>query len=134
MRLQFFPSRQIGWYMARLFLVRTLAVLLMLVLVLQTLDLLGESGKILSVAGNGEGDLWRYIGWRAPQLIARFLPFSVLLATLITFATLSQNSEVVAMKAAGCNGASVGRSKSAGLTRAEPTATSLAAPWPSCRW
>jgi lipopolysaccharide export system permease protein len=90
-RLQFFPSRQIGWYMARLFLVRTLAVLLMLVLVLQTLDLLGESGKILSVAGNSEADLWRYVGMRAPQIIARFLPFSVLLATLITFATLSQN-------------------------------------------
>lgn len=101
MRLQFFPSRQIGWYMARLFLVRTFAVLLMLVLVLQTLDLLGESGKILSVAGNSEGDLWRYVGMRAPQIIARFLPFSVLLATLITFATLSQNSEVIAMKAAG---------------------------------
>jgi lipopolysaccharide export system permease protein len=101
MQLQFFPSRQIGLYMAKLFLVRTLAVLLMLVLVLQTLDLLGESGKILSVAGNDEGDLWRYIGMRAPQIIARFLPFSVLLATLITFTTLSQNSEVVAMKAAG---------------------------------
>ena len=101
MRLQFFPSRQIGWYMARLFLVRTFAVLLMLVLVLQTLDLLGESGKILSVAGNSEADLWRYVGMRAPQIIARFLPFSVLLATLITFATLSQNSEVIAMKAAG---------------------------------
>jgi lipopolysaccharide export system permease protein len=101
MQLQFFPSRQIGFYMARLFLVRTVAVLLMLVLVLQTLDLLGESGKILSVAGNSEGDLWRYIGMRAPQIIARFLPFSVLLATLITFTALSQNSEVVAMKAAG---------------------------------
>lgn len=101
MRLALFPSRQIGWYMARLFLVRTFAVLLMLVLVLQTLDLLGESGKILSVAGNSESDLWAYVGMRSPQIIARFLPFSVLLATLITFATLSQNSEVVAMKAAG---------------------------------
>ncbi len=101
MQLQFFPSRQISFYMAKLFLVRTIAVLLMLVLILQTLDLLGESGKILGVPGNSEGDLWRYIGMRAPQIIARFLPFSVLLATLITFATLSQNSEVVAMKAAG---------------------------------
>ena len=36
-----------------------------------------------------------------PQLIARFLPFSVLLGTLITFAGLNQNSEIVAMKAAG---------------------------------
>ena len=101
MQLQFFPSRQISLYMARLFLVRTFAVLIMLVLVLQTLDLLGESGKILAVPGNSEADLWRYVGMRAPQIIARFLPFSVLLATLISFATLSQNSEVVAMKAAG---------------------------------
>jgi lipopolysaccharide export system permease protein len=101
MAMSVFPSRQIGWYMARLFVVRTLAVLLMLVLILQTLDLLGESGKILSVAGNSDADLWRYIGMRVPQLIQRFLPFSVLLGTLIAFTTLSQNSEVVAMKAAG---------------------------------
>jgi lipopolysaccharide export system permease protein len=101
MAMSFFPSRQIGLYMAKLFLVRTFAVLLMLVLILQTLDLLGESGKILGVPGNGEGDLWRYIGMRVPQLIQRFLPFSVLLGTLITFTTLSQNSEVVSMKAAG---------------------------------
>jgi lipopolysaccharide export system permease protein len=38
---------------------------------------------------------------RAPQIIARFLPFSVLLGTLITLMTLNQNSEVIAMKAAG---------------------------------
>lgn len=101
MRLDFFPSRQIGLYMAKLFLVRTFAVLLMLVLILQTLDLLGESGKILGVPGNSDADLWRYIGYRVPQLIQRFLPFSVLLGTLIAFTTLSQNSEVVAMKAAG---------------------------------
>jgi lipopolysaccharide export system permease protein len=99
--VHFFPSKNITWYMARLFILRSLAVLAMLVLILQTLDLLGESGKILSVAGNDQGDILRYVTMRAPQIIARFLPFSVLLGTLITFATLSQNSEVVAMKAAG---------------------------------
>ena len=36
-----------------------------------------------------------------PQLVARFLPYSVLLATILTLATLNQNSEVIAMKAAG---------------------------------
>ena len=35
------------------------------------------------------------------MLISRFLPFSVLLGTLIAFVGLNQNSEVVAMKAAG---------------------------------
>ena len=36
-----------------------------------------------------------------PLLISRFLPFSVLLGTLIAFTGLNQHSEVVAMKAAG---------------------------------
>src|SRR5690606_36310006 len=76
-------------------------VLLMLVLVLQMLDLLGESGKILAQRGNGEAQLWSYVSLRMPQLISRFLPYSALLATIITLASLSQNSEVVAMKAAG---------------------------------
>lgn len=99
--MHFFPSRNITIYMAKLFVTRSLAVLAMLVLILMTLDLLGESGKILSVAGNDQGDVISYVGMRAPQIIARFLPFSVLLGVIITFATLSQNSEVVAMKAAG---------------------------------
>ena len=96
-----FPSRTLTLYLARLFIVRILAVLMMLVLVLQSLDLLSESGKILGHAGNGQAQLGQYILMRMPQLIARFLPYSVLLATIITLATLNQNSEVVAMKAAG---------------------------------
>jgi lipopolysaccharide export system permease protein len=40
-------------------------------------------------------------GLRVPLLISRFLPFSVLLGTLIAFTGLNQHSEVVAMKAAG---------------------------------
>lgn len=101
MQLDFFPSRTLAWYVARLFIVRVVGVLLMLVLVLQMLDLLSESGKILGRAGNGEADLWTYVSLRTPQLVARFLPYSALLATIITLATLNQNSEVVAMKAAG---------------------------------
>ena len=99
--LGFFPSRQLALYMTRLFITRTLAVLVALVLVLMTLDLLGESGKILAVPGNGDAELWRYVGLRIPLLISRFLPFSVLLGTLIAFVGLNQHSEVVSMKAAG---------------------------------
>ncbi len=97
----FFPSRRLALYMVRLFLTRSLAVLVALVLVLMTLDLLGESGKILAIPGNGDADLWRYVSLRIPLLISRFLPFSVLLGTLIAFVGLNQHSEVVAMKAAG---------------------------------
>ena len=99
--LQFFPSRRIALYTVKLFVTRSLAVLFALVLVLMTLDLLGESGKILAVKGNGEAELWQYVSLRVPLLISRFLPFSVLLGTLIAFTGLNQHSEVVAMKAAG---------------------------------
>jgi lipopolysaccharide export system permease protein len=99
--LKFFPSRRLALYMVRLFVSRSLAVLVALVLVLMTLDLLGESGKILAVPGNTDADLWRYVGLRIPLLISRFLPFAVLLGTLIAFVGLNQHSEVVAMKAAG---------------------------------
>ena len=101
MHFDFFPSRTITIYMAKMFAVRILAVLLMLTLVLQMLDLLSESGKILAAPGNGQAQLLTYVSLRFPQLVARFLPYSVLLATLITLSTLNQNSEVVAMKAAG---------------------------------
>lgn len=101
MLLDFFPSQRLTIYLGKTFAVRILAVLVMLVLVLMMLDLLSRSGDILAVPGNGEAELLRYVGLRVPQLIARFLPYSVLLATIITLATFNQNSEVVAMKAAG---------------------------------
>lgn len=97
----FFPSRTVSIYMGRMFLIRTFSVLAGLVLVLMTLDLLGESGDVLAYPGNGQAQLWTYVGLRAPQIVARFLPFSVLLGTLITLATLNQNSEVISLKASG---------------------------------
>jgi lipopolysaccharide export system permease protein len=99
--LDFFPSRVLTLYLAKMFALRIVAVLAMLVLVLMMLDLLGKTGDILAVNGNGEAELWKYAGLRGPQLVARFLPYSVLLATIITLAGLNQNSEVIAMKAAG---------------------------------
>lgn len=101
MQLDFFPSRSLTLYLAKMFVVRIFAVLVMLVLVLMALDLLGNSGKILEPEGNGQAEILKYVSLRIPQLISRFLPYSVLLATLITLVTLNQNSEVVAMKAAG---------------------------------
>ena len=99
--LSFFPSRRMALYMVRLFLTRSLAVLFALVLVLMMLDLLGEAGKITAIPGNGDAALWHYVALRVPVLASRFLPFAVLLGTLIAFVGLNQNSEVVAMKSAG---------------------------------
>src|ERR1043165_5974314 len=99
--LHFFPSKRIAFYMARLFITRSAAVLVALVAILLMLDLLGNRGKILAHPGNGDAELWRYAGLRIPQLIQRFLPFSALLGALITLAGLNQNSEIISMKAAG---------------------------------
>ncbi|MBX3564248.1 MAG: LPS export ABC transporter permease LptG [Sphingomonas sp.] len=99
--MNFFPSRTMSLYMAKMFLVRTFAILAALVLVLQSLDLLTESGRVLAYAGNGDAEIWRYVGLRAPQIIATFLPYSVLLGSIITLSQLNQNSEVIAMKASG---------------------------------
>ncbi|HWU02109.1 MAG TPA: LPS export ABC transporter permease LptG [Novosphingobium sp.] len=101
MVLELFPSRRLAIYLAKLFVTRIVGVLILLVMVLQVLDLLSESGNILAHPGNGEAQIWHYVGLRAPQLVARFLPYSVLLATLFTFFPLNQNSEVIAMRAAG---------------------------------
>jgi lipopolysaccharide export system permease protein len=96
-----FPSSTLARYTARMFLIRTAAFLAGLTLILMTLDLLGESGRILAVPGNGEAELWKYVSLRTPQIIALFLPFSVLLATLLSFMTLNQNSEITIFRAAG---------------------------------
>lgn len=99
--MDFFPSRTLAFYTAKMFLIRVFSVVALLVAVLMSLDLLGESGKILAYPGNGEAQLWSYVALRAPQIIDFVIPFSVLLGTIITLATLNQNSEVVSMKAGG---------------------------------
>ncbi len=100
-QIGFFPSATMSWYMAKTFLKRSFAVLAMLVIILMSLDLLRQSSNILAVPGNGSQEVMTYIAWRTPQVVAQFLPFSVLLGTLIMLASLNQNSEIVAMKAAG---------------------------------
>ena len=96
-----FPSRTITLYMVRLFLVRTFAITFALVIVLSALSVLSESGRILAHAGNGDGEVWRYLSLRSPQIAAFVLPFAVLLGTILTLTQMNQNSEIIAMKASG---------------------------------
>jgi lipopolysaccharide export system permease protein len=96
-----FPSPTITTYVAKMFLTRVVAIMLALAMILQVLDLLGESDKILEYPGNGSAALWHYVSLRAPQIIAFILPYSILLATLVTLFTLNTSSEVISMKAAG---------------------------------
>ena len=95
------PSRTIARYVGLMFATRVVAVLIALVFILLTLDLIGEAGRILAVKGNTNADVWTYTWLRAPQLVAQFLPFSVLLATLATLGALNAQGEVVIFKAAG---------------------------------
>ncbi len=96
-----FPSKTLSFYVAKIFLGRFIAFLALLVLILQGLDLLTEKDKILAVAGNGNPEVLAYLKLRLPQLLSKFAPFAVLLASLLTMMTLNQNSEVVTMKAIG---------------------------------
>ena len=99
--LGFFPSRRLALYMVRLFLTRSFAVLLALVLILMGSRLTGKPERFwkcpeMPIRTCG---IMSPFGFRC--LVSRFLPFSVLLGTLIAFVGLNQHSEVVAMKAAG---------------------------------
>ena len=90
----FFPSRTVAIYMGRLFLVRTFGLLAALLLILQTLDLLSESGSILAHPGNTQAQVWTYVTLRAPQIIAFLLPFSVERIVTRATATLDQWKDV----------------------------------------
>ncbi len=93
--------RTLSLYLGKMLLVRSLAFLGGLILVLQSLDLLQESSRILAVEGNATPEILQYLGWRLPQLITQFLPFAVLLGSLLTLSTLAQNSEISILKASG---------------------------------
>ena len=67
MQLDFFPSRTLTLYLAKLFVVRIVAVLFMLVLVLLALDLLSKTGDILAAPGNGQAEVLRYASLRLPH-------------------------------------------------------------------
>jgi len=86
---------------ARTFVVRIAIVLFTILALLQAMDVIGESNRILAASGSGEADLWRYAGLRLPVLLSQFLPFTVLLAALITFGTFAATSQVVVMRALG---------------------------------
>ncbi len=95
------PSNTLALYQAKTFALRILAFAFVLIGLLQVLDLLSESEKILAASGNGNAELWQYVKLRVPQLADTFLPFSVLLGALVTWASFSNSSEIIIMKGTG---------------------------------
>ena len=113
MLLDFFPSRTLTWYLGKTFMIRIVAVLVMLVLVLMMLDLLSNTGEILAHPGNGEAELMRYVSLRVPQLVARFLPYSAASQALrvdvarVTIRSLNTNETAATSNAARMSGARI---------------------------
>lgn len=101
LRRMFVPSRTLARYMIKMHLTRFFGILIGLTAILQMLDLLAQSDDIMAAEGANWASLASYISMRVPQLVSQFVPFSALLATLLTLATLNQHSEVVVMKASG---------------------------------
>ena len=59
---------EMGLYVAKTFGLRALAMTVGLVVLIQSLDLVGQSNNILAVPGANEAALWAYVKWRLPIL------------------------------------------------------------------
>ncbi len=95
------PLDKMARYMVRMHLGRFFGILFGLTATLQLLDLMAQADEIMAADGATWASIAAYISMRAPQLISQFAPFTALLASLLTLATLNQNSEVIIMKASG---------------------------------
>lgn len=92
---------RLSLYIARTFALQIVLVLAGLLVLVLTVDVLGESNAILAQAADGGGALTRYLLLRLPVMASQFAPFAVLLAALTTVATLAYTGQVVAMKSSG---------------------------------
>lgn len=92
--------RTLNQYLAKAYFLRFLVLFMGISVILQLLDALNASEDILAAEGAGFPSMMRYVELRLPQLMSEFIPFTALLAALLTYTTLNQHSEVVVMKAA----------------------------------
>lgn len=88
-------------YVSRLFLGHLAVIMLGLVALVQLLDLLNNAEHIIKRHGDSILALLHYSSLRLPELVTLLLPFSVLMASLLSIARLAHNNEVMALKAAG---------------------------------
>ncbi len=88
-------------YLMKAFLVRFTALLVGLVLFLQTLDLLAVANEIMAGGGAPIESLSRYVMLRMPSLVETVAPLAGLLGALTALVVMAMNSEILAMRAAG---------------------------------
>ena len=68
---------------------------------LQIVDLLGNSDEVLDRHPGDVSAILEYSVWRLPELAVFLIPFSVLMATLLSLAKFERNNETLALKSAG---------------------------------
>jgi lipopolysaccharide export system permease protein len=88
-------------YATRLLLTHFVLILVGFVALLQLLDLLNNGDEIVAQHGGRSGAIWTYAFLRLPSIVSVILPFSVLMAALVTLARLARNNEILALKAGG---------------------------------
>lgn len=64
------------------------------------IDILERVGKLTRSGGSPE-QIMRYFLWKIPEISTLIIPFSVLMATMLTLGALSRSSELTAMRCSG---------------------------------
>ncbi len=88
-------------YSLRTFLWNFLVLWLSFTALLQIVDLLGNSDEVLDRHPNDVAAVVEYSIWRLPELAVFLIPFSVLMASLLSLAKFERNNETLALKSAG---------------------------------
>ena len=91
----------LGRYLTRIFIGQLSLVLISAVAMLQLFDVMSQSDDLLADLGGGASVILHYSLLRLPILVTFLLPFSVLIAALLTFGRLHRHSELVAIQALG---------------------------------
>ena len=91
----------LGRYITRIFISHLLLVLISAIALLQLFDVMSQADDLLADLGGGVSVMLHYSLLRLPILVTFLLPFSVLIAALLTFGRLHRYSELVAIQALG---------------------------------
>ncbi len=91
----------LGRYLSKMFIGQLALILISAVALLQLFDVMSVADDLLKDLGGGFQVVLRYSLLRLPVLVTFLLPFSVLLAALMTFGQLHRHSELVAIQALG---------------------------------
>jgi lipopolysaccharide export system permease protein len=92
---------RISRMIVRMIAMRFFPILIGLSLFVLTLEVVTYVKEILAIDGGGLSTIGKYIVVRSPNVLATFLPISLLLALLLTVTELSYRNEIVAIWAVG---------------------------------